>query len=59
MFGHLTVARSDLNPAIGFIAGRWNQRLPRYAYRPRDLFAPVQISEEMLAETLASHPGTV
>jgi len=41
------------------VAKEWRQGMRRDANGAGDLFAPVEIGEEVLAETLACHGGTV
>jgi hypothetical protein len=61
MLGHFAVPGSDLDPAVRVAARRQlgHEGLRRNADGARDLFPPVKIYEEVLAEALASHPETV
>ena len=66
VLGHFTVPRTNFDPAmfvaprkrsllISIVASEWRQGMRRDANGARDLFAPVKIGEEVLAEALACH----
>ena len=55
MLGDFTMAGSNLDPAMLVVVRERNSRMRGNANGARDLFAPVEIGEEVLAESLASH----
>ena len=55
MLGHFAVAGADFDPAVFVIAGEGNGGMRGDADGAGDLFAPVEVFEEMLAEALACH----
>ena len=58
MLGHFAVAGADFDPAETGVeggVGEWHGGIRGDANGASDFFAPVEIGEEMLAETLASH----
>jgi len=57
MRGHFAVPGADFDPTVLIVARKWRRGMRRNAYGTRDLFAPVEVLQEVLAEALASHGG--
>src|SRR5260370_18378968 len=55
VLGDFTMASSNFDPAMLVVARDRDGRMRRNANGARDLFAPVEVGEEVLAESLASH----
>jgi len=55
VLGHFAVTGADFDPAVLIVLQERNGGMARNADGTRDLFAPVEIGEEVLAEALASH----
>jgi len=55
MLGHFPVTGAEFNPAMLIVAGQRHGGVRRNADGPRDLFAPVQTFQKMLAEALSCH----
>src|SRR6266446_6911983 len=55
VLGHFTVPRTDFDPTVSVVPRKRHGGMRRNANGARDFFAPVEISEEVLAEALASH----
>ena len=53
--GHFAVTGADFDPAMLVVPREWHGGMRGDANGARDLFAPVEIGEEVLAEALASH----
>jgi len=55
VLGHLAVPGTNFDPAMLVVARERDCRMRRNADGASDLFAPMEIGEEVLAEALASH----
>ena len=55
VLGHFTVPRTDFDPTVSVVPRKRHGGMRRNANGASDFFAPVEISEEVLAEALASH----
>jgi hypothetical protein len=55
VLGHLAVTGTDFDPAMLIVARERHGGMRRNADGARDLFAPMEIGEEVLAEALACH----
>jgi len=55
VLGHLAVTGTDFDPAMLIVWRERNGGMRRNANGARNLFAPMEIGEKMLAETLACH----
>jgi len=55
MLGHFAVAGADFDPTMLIVAWERHGGMRGDADSAGDLFAPVEVFEEMLAEALASH----
>ena len=57
VLGHLTVSRTNFDPAMLIVLRKRHGGMRRNANGASNLFAPVEIGEEVLAEALACHGG--
>jgi hypothetical protein len=55
VLGDFTMAGANFDPAVLVVSRKWSGRMRRNANGARNLFAPVKIGEEVLAEALACH----
>jgi hypothetical protein len=58
VLGHFTVAGADFDPAMSIVPRERDGGMRRNANGARDLLAPMEIGEEVLAEALACHWGS-
>ena len=57
MRGHFAVPGADFDPTVLIVARERRRGMRRNADGARDLLAPVEVLQEVLAEALASHGG--
>ena len=57
VLGDFTMAGANFDPAMLVVSGKWSGGMRRNANGARNLFAPIEIGKEVLAEALACHGG--